>query len=75
MESGVQVILGDKTFEVDAVVASLGRRPNIDQIGIENIGVELNERGMPPFNIHSMQIGDKPIFIAGDVNHLSTDFA
>jgi dihydrolipoamide dehydrogenase len=67
-ESGVQVILGDKTFEVDAVVASLGRRPNIDQIGIENIGVELNERGMPPFNINSMQIGDKPIFIAGDVN-------
>lgn len=67
-KSGVQVLLGDKRFEVDAVVASLGRRPNIDQIGIENIGVELDERGMPPFDIHSMQIADKPIFIAGDVN-------
>lgn len=67
-ETGVKVILGEESFEVDAVVASLGRRPNIDQIGIEHIGVELDGRGMPPFNIYSMQIADKPIFIAGDVN-------
>lgn len=67
-DTGVRVLLGNKAFEVDAVVASLGRRPNIDQIGIENIGVELDERGMPPFDVFTTQVGDKPIFIAGDVN-------
>ncbi|WP_024851480.1 dihydrolipoyl dehydrogenase [Hydrogenovibrio kuenenii] len=67
-DTGVQVLLGNKKLEVDAVVASLGRRPNIDQIGIENIGVELDERGMPLFDVFTTQVGDKPIFIAGDVN-------
>lgn len=67
-EKGVRVTTSAGSFEVDAVLASLGRRPNIDQIGIENIGVTLNERGMPPFDINTMQIADKPIFIAGDVN-------
>ncbi|BBP44000.1 dihydrolipoyl dehydrogenase [Thiosulfativibrio zosterae] len=67
-ETGVRVTTSAGSFEVDAVLASLGRRPNIDQIGIENIGVTLNERGMPNFNIHTMQIEDTPIFIAGDVN-------
>lgn len=67
-EKGVKVTTSAGSFEVDAVLASLGRRPNIDQIGIENIGVALDERGMPPFDVHTMQIADKPIFIAGDVN-------
>lgn len=67
-KNGVKVSITSGTFEVDAVLASLGRRPNIDQIGLENIGVELDERGMPNFDIHTMQIEDKPIFIAGDVN-------
>ena len=67
-KKGVKVSISSGTFEVDAVLASLGRRPNLDQIGLENIGIELNDRGMPNFDIHTMQIEDKPIFIAGDVN-------
>lgn len=67
-EKGVKVSITSGSFEVDAVLASLGRRPNMDQIGLETIGVDLDERGMPPFDIHTMQIADKPIFIAGDVN-------
>lgn len=53
---------------VEKVLASMGRRPNIDQIGIECLGVPMDDRGMPLFDIHTMQVADKPIFIAGDVN-------
>lgn len=67
-ETGAKVTVSSGSFDVDAVLASLGRRPNIDQIGIENLGVTLNERGMPPFDINTMQIADLPVFIAGDVN-------
>jgi dihydrolipoamide dehydrogenase len=67
-DKGVKVTVSSGSFEVDAVLASLGRRPNIDQIGIENLGVALDERGMPPFDHQTMQISDLPVFIAGDVN-------
>lgn len=67
-ESGAKVTVSSGSFEVDAVLASLGRRPNIDQIGIEQLGVALDARGMPPFDLNTMQIADLPVFIAGDVN-------
>ncbi|MDG6773396.1 dihydrolipoyl dehydrogenase [Thiomicrorhabdus sp. ZW0627] len=54
--------------EVDAVLASLGRRPNIDMLGLEKAGVPLDEKGMPVFDLNTMQIGDQAVFMAGDVN-------
>ncbi|MEA3406180.1 MAG: dihydrolipoyl dehydrogenase [Pseudomonadota bacterium] len=66
--TGVLVKTSNAEVEVDAVLASLGRRPNIDQLGLENAGITLDERGMPEFNLHTSQIEDKPLFIAGDVN-------
>ena len=66
--NGIQVNLSEETFEFDCVLASLGRRPNIDGLELEKAGIKLDERGMPSFSVNSMQIEDKPIFIAGDVN-------
>ena len=67
-KSGMVVKFEDQQFEVDAVLASLGRRPNLDQLNLQAAGIGLDERGMPDFDVHTMQIEDKPIFIAGDVN-------
>ena len=53
---------------VDRVLCSIGRVPNIDRLGLENLGVPLDERGLPAFDSNSMQVGDLPVFIAGDVN-------
>jgi dihydrolipoamide dehydrogenase len=49
------------------VLAALGRRPNTDDLGLEHIGVKVDERGVPDFDRATRQIGDLPIFIAGDV--------
>lgn len=54
---------------VDKVLLAMGRRPNIADLGLENLGVELDEHGMPPFNPESLQIADLPVFIAGDANN------
>lgn len=67
-ESGVKVSIEKESFEVDLVLAALGRRPNIDAIQLEKAGVQLDKRGMPSFNVNTMQIEDKPLFIAGDVD-------
>lgn len=56
-----------KKIQVEKVLAATGRRPNLHDIGLEQIGIRLNQAGMPDFNPETMQIGDLPIFIAGDV--------
>lgn len=66
--SQIQVSNGEQSVLVDKVIASLGRRPNLDQLGLENLSIEKSARGVPLFNPNTMQIGDLPIFIAGDVN-------
>jgi dihydrolipoamide dehydrogenase len=55
-------------LEVDKVLVAIGRKPNLDELGLAEMGVELDERGLPPFDSQTMQIGDLPIFIAGDTN-------
>lgn len=61
------VVCGDQCFEVDKVLVSIGRRPNLDGLGLENLGVSLDERAMAPWNPNTMQIADLPVFMAGDV--------
>ncbi len=67
-ENGVRVVAGDNEVEVDEVVAALGRRPNLDNLGLENLGVDLDEHGLPTFDPTTMQVGELPVFLAGDVN-------
>ncbi len=63
----LRVTAGDNSVVVDKVLASMGRRPNLAGLGLEEIGVRMNARGVPDFDPHTMQIGDTPLFIAGDV--------
>ncbi len=65
---GIRVSSGDKAVVVDKVLASLGRRPNFDQLGLENAALELDKNGVPQFNPETMQCGSTSIYIAGDVN-------
>jgi len=54
--------------EVDAVLAALGRQPNVDGLGLENLGVKLDQRGLPPVEPTTMRIAELPVFMIGDVN-------
>jgi dihydrolipoamide dehydrogenase len=63
----LRVQAGEKVVEVERVFASMGRRPNLDKLGLADIGLELDARGIPVFDPGTMQIGNTRIFIAGDV--------
>jgi dihydrolipoamide dehydrogenase len=65
--AGLRVQAGDHQAPFDAVLCSIGRVPNVRGLGLENLGVALDARGLPAFDRHSMQIGDLPVYIAGDV--------
>ena len=68
VEKGVQVSAGDNQMVVDKVLASLGRRPNLDSLNLEATDIKLDENGIPVFDRLTMQLEGLPIFIAGDVN-------
>lgn len=52
----------------DYLLAATGRRPNVDTLDLQNSGLALDDRGAPVFNVHTLQCGDQPVFIAGDAN-------
>lgn len=56
------------TERFDYVLLAAGRIPNLDDLGLENTGADLDDRGRPAFDAATLRIGNTPIFIAGDVN-------
>jgi dihydrolipoamide dehydrogenase len=68
IKEGVRVRSGTTEVVVDRVLVALGRRPNINGLGLETLGVELNGQGLPPVDPQTMQVADLPVFMAGDAN-------
>jgi dihydrolipoamide dehydrogenase len=60
---------GERTERFDLLLAATGRRPNVDRLGLENTGLELDAKGVPVFDRFTGQCGDSPIFIAGDADN------
>ncbi|MDO9499639.1 dihydrolipoyl dehydrogenase [Falsiroseomonas sp.] len=56
------------SFEADAVLAAIGRRPNIDGLGLDTLGVPLNKAGLPELDPATLRIGDLSVFLVGDAN-------
>lgn len=68
VNEGLLVRAGRTEAVVDGVLAALGRRPNIGNLGLETLGVPLDKHGMPSVNPGTMQVADLPVFMAGDAN-------
>jgi dihydrolipoamide dehydrogenase len=51
----------------DLLLATTGRRPNVDGLGLHSTGLPCDAQGVPVFDRHTGQIGDSAVFIAGDV--------
>ena len=68
IDGGIEVTAGENSMVVDKVLASLGRRPNLDNLNLEATDIKLDENGIPLFDPLTMQLEGLPIFIAGDVN-------
>lgn len=64
----LKVTAGEQSVEVEKVLVAIGRQPNFAGLDVSKAGIELNERGVPAYNPHTMQIGDLPVFVAGDVD-------
>ena len=57
------------TEEFEYLLAATGRRPNVDQLGLEHTSLELDARGVPVFDPETLQCSAEHLFIAGDANN------
>lgn len=55
-----------KTLEVDRLIVSVGRVPNTDGLGLDAVGIELDERGFVPVDDHC-RTSVAGIYAIGDV--------
>ena len=58
--------IGSGTF--DRVLVATGRPPSTRDLDLQLAGLACDEHGVPCFDVRTMQCGQAPIFIAGDVD-------
>ncbi|UOR12976.1 dihydrolipoyl dehydrogenase [Halobacillus amylolyticus] len=56
----------EKSIEADYVLVTVGRRPNTDEIGLEELGIEMNDKGVIQTDKQSRTSIDN-IFAIGDI--------
>lgn len=64
----LRVTAGERSVTVDKVLVAIGRRPNLAGLDPEKAGIRLGANGVPDYNRNTMQVGDLPVYLAGDVN-------
>jgi len=57
---------GTATF--DRVLLAAGRPPALSDLNLAATGLKTNDHGVPEFDPSTLQCGDAPIFLAGDVD-------
>jgi dihydrolipoamide dehydrogenase len=58
----------DETFQ--RVLMAAGRRPSLRGLGLETLDILPDARGNYAIDPDTLQLGDAPVFLAGDVNNL-----
>lgn len=64
----ILITAGEQKVEVDKILVAIGRKPNLENLGLEKLDLALDDNGMPVFDPNTMQLGDLPVYLAGDVN-------
>src|SRR5690606_34334232 len=67
-DGGVAIRWDGGNVTVDRVVAVIGRRPDVDGLGLETLGVPVDGQGLPVVAPMAMRIGDRPVLLAGAAN-------
>ncbi|WP_170006845.1 dihydrolipoyl dehydrogenase [Bacillus fonticola] len=69
-DSGVKVTYeakgNEETVEADYVLVTVGRRPNTDEMGLEEVGIEMSERGLVKIDKQA-RTNVKNIYAIGDI--------
>lgn len=63
---GVSISNGEATEQVEWVLAALGRKPALEALRLDLAGIDLDDKGMPTVDPHTMRAGQSALYFAGD---------
>ncbi len=67
-DGGIDIEWGDNRLAFDKVLVAVGRRQNVQDLGLESLGTPLDDRGLPEVDPQTMRIGNTSVLLAGDAN-------
>ncbi len=65
---GVVIKSGSEKIVVDKVLLAMGRRPNLDNLGLEKLNLDFTDKKIPVYDDSTFNIKGTNLYIAGDVN-------
>lgn len=65
---GISIRTEHTQVNVGCLIAALGRRPNVEGLHLEALGVPLDARGLPSVDPATLQIPGTQVYMAGDAN-------
>ncbi|RYG47037.1 mercuric reductase [bacterium] len=65
-DAGLKLHMGEETIEVDAIFVAVGRQPNTSDLGLETLGIEVDEKGFVKVDPQLKTTADG-VYAAGDV--------
>ncbi|SFP97891.1 dihydrolipoamide dehydrogenase [Nitrosomonas cryotolerans] len=66
--NGYTLHLETQKIECDKILLAAGRVPNLDGLGLEDIGVKFADNGLPAIDLNTLKIDNFSIYLSGDVN-------
>ncbi len=66
-DDGLRVHLDGRHFDVERAIVCVGRRPNLEGLGLDSLGVPMGDNGVPSYDPTTMQVPGHDLFLAGDV--------
>lgn len=67
-DGSVEINWREDSVLVDKVLVAIGRRQNVHNLGLETLGVPLDDDGLPKIDPRTMRIGETSVLLAGDAN-------
>ena len=58
----------DGRIEVDCALVAMGRKPNLEGLGLHHLGIDTDADSLPDIDVSCLNIPGTPIYFAGDVS-------
>ena len=68
-DEAIRMTWPDGEIEVEQVLAAMGRAPNLDELALGHLGIELGEDGRPALPEGQLNLPGTRVYLAGDAGH------
>ncbi|WP_295882116.1 dihydrolipoyl dehydrogenase [uncultured Thiohalocapsa sp.] len=65
-DAGFRVRAGEREVVVEKLFLALGRRPSLERLRLDRLGVSMGAHGVPKYDPQTLRVGRTGVYLAGD---------